>query len=695
MKQQKTKRLGIKQSSSRFTKKLSATTASPKATAPVAKPQPTPTKPLELETSAVPVSSEVSEVLKPHPFIPALKHTLLYAKDVGIDLETVISLYNDIKVEMPMSVEDSMKKQSGSTLMLDLDDDDDFVPPLPKVVKPVPEVTQEPPFEPNEPGEITVVKSIDLSKPVSFDPKSMDLMLKEIEESLPEATSSSSQAIEPDGVILPDSGPLEGISFNADQSELIKELDAFAGDASRTEFILQGAAGTGKTFIIMFWLKSRRDVKMLLTPTHKAKGVMQTKALQFGFNAENVTTIHSYAYDFSMGEDGYKFAPKAPPSDGGEFVIIDETSMVSFEQVSQLRKFTRKRIWIGDINQLPPVGDEKNLDRLPLSSPSFELTQIVRNSGAIVELAHSLLGSKTKGDLIDNLLVPQPKKSNVIHRMISNSKGTGALNRFFSLLEKDVESAFWCVYANRDADKINKLAQTHLAKSLDTKGHYEIPLIKVQGGQFALKDGKSLGFSHQEVVLARVVLNDKGEPIYDGFTYNGCYYEASNFFAPIQLMTWEEKKTLSDGRVTPASRFKETYKEINGDWPDLDKTLYNVNYKYHIESDSFGAYFGFDNTFSLYISGTTHSSQGSEWDYIFIDQFIYAPKTNKDKSLEEARIEDVNETLVKHAYTSVTRARKELVIAHKYPSTLPNGYRKQNKVKKASTPIRGIVVKDL
>ena len=706
MKQQKTKRLKIKQTATRFNKKPEATvsattvtTASPKATAPIAKPQPTPTKPLEVETPTV-SASEVSEILKPHPFIHALKHTLLYAKAEGIDLQTIIDLYNDIKVEMPMSIEECHAKQSGSTLDLDDYNDDDFLPPPPVTELPFEEL----PFEPNKPGEVTVVKPTEVTvgkeqkEEKEFDWNAA-LIHNMPKSAIPVQSKALVQPLEADEIILPDSNPLEGIDLNDDQKALIQELNAFAKDANRNEFILQGAAGTGKTFIIMFWLKSRYDVKMLLTPTHKAKGVMQMKGVQFGFNADNVTTIHSYAYDFSMGQDGegYKFIPKAPPTDGGEFVIVDETSMVSFEQVSQLRKFTSKRIWIGDINQLPPVGDEKNLDNLPLSTPTFELTEIVRNGGAIVKLAHSLLGSKTKGDLIDNLLVPQSRKSNVVHRMKSNSKGSGALDRFFDYLDSSVESAFWCVYANRSADYYNTLAQAHLAKKLKTKGYYEIPLIKVQGGQFALKDGTSLNFSHQEVVLAKVVLNDKGEPIYHGFTYNGCYYEAESFFAPIQEVTWEQKKTFSGGRVSPVKRYTEYYRKNMNESPNLDETIYDPSYKYFIDSKDFGAYFGFDNTFSLYLAGTTHSSQGSEWDYVFIDMWMYAPKKTETKSIEQVRAEEVDETLVKHAYTSVTRARKELVIGHRYASTLPGSRRKQGAKngEKTVAPIKGVILGDL
>ena len=75
-----------------------------------------------------------------------------------------------------------------------------------------------------------------------------------------------------------------------------------------------------------------------------------------------------------------------------DIVIIDESSMLSNEIIDSLRslkKFKGKVIFIGDTAQLPPVNEYSFLFDVK-EFPSYELKEIMRYKGKIVNLANSV-----------------------------------------------------------------------------------------------------------------------------------------------------------------------------------------------------------------------------------------------------------------------------------------------------------------
>lgn len=127
--------------------------------------------------------------------------------------------------------------------------------------------------------------------------------------------------------------------------------------------VLLGTAGTGKTTVLSI-LCNEPTIKagrvLLLAPTGKAtvrlKESMGENAKQF--DAMNVAQFLVRSGHFDWDDMRYKLSP-IPYNDVPETVIIDEASMLTEEMFGALIQTlgTAKRIiFVGDQNQLPPIG---------------------------------------------------------------------------------------------------------------------------------------------------------------------------------------------------------------------------------------------------------------------------------------------------------------------------------------------------
>lgn len=205
-------------------------------------------------------------------------------------------------------------------------------------------------------------------------------------------------------------------SLTPGQSELVKELDGFLRKSQNSLFILNGYAGTGKTFIthgLTQYLDAIGRQFVLMAPTGKAAKVISDKT------GQEASTIHRVIYNYEKvkeykvddldGSETFRcYAEVKVNQHTSETVyIIDESSMVSDTYSdSEFFRFgsgyllkdllnyinldhndhTKKVIFIGDNAQLPPVGmnysPALNMDYLKekyqLNSDSYELTEVVR-----------------------------------------------------------------------------------------------------------------------------------------------------------------------------------------------------------------------------------------------------------------------------------------------------------------------------
>lgn len=201
-------------------------------------------------------------------------------------------------------------------------------------------------------------------------------------------------------------------------------IDAFRKflESDERVFMLKGAAGTGKTTVVMEIvniLKTENRAAVLMAPTGRAAHILSNRT------GRDATTIHRGIYALgslrsthlnkdSDDEGGVhaRFILKPNDSPESTVYIIDESSMVSDivseseafsfgsgRLLSDLFEFTRDRkiVFVGDYAQLPPVGmnfspalDKEYLEQtFGCRSVDVFLREVMRQRSGSVMLANA------------------------------------------------------------------------------------------------------------------------------------------------------------------------------------------------------------------------------------------------------------------------------------------------------------------
>ena len=210
-------------------------------------------------------------------------------------------------------------------------------------------------------------------------------------------------------------------------------------------FCLIGAAGTGKTTTVRMLINAmlqsgmikRTDDDDALTKFFKRKKQLRVAIVSFTNQAvrnirgslegelkDATSTVHKlvefapvqYDEELQEGDEGYEegmeltvskqiFAPKFGTlwnQAGGEIlphfdlIVVEESGSVALELFELLWSALPKPdvtqwLFLGDLNQLPPVFDDAILGFKQLELPTIELVQTYRNVGIITKLAHRVL----------------------------------------------------------------------------------------------------------------------------------------------------------------------------------------------------------------------------------------------------------------------------------------------------------------
>lgn len=183
--------------------------------------------------------------------------------------------------------------------------------------------------------------------------------------------------------------------IDASDHQMEKAAEAFVSPIA----VITGGPGTGKTYLSARVIGRIGETVghgkvAVAAPTGKAAVRISEAMQRYGINLR-ARTIHSLlGVDSHSHGDGWSFRHDENNPLDFAYIIIDEASMIDTDLAAALFRACGKGthvLLVGDTGQLPPVGHGAPLrDLIAAGVPTGELTEIRRNSGAIVEACHQI-----------------------------------------------------------------------------------------------------------------------------------------------------------------------------------------------------------------------------------------------------------------------------------------------------------------
>lgn len=480
-------------------------------------------------------------------------------------------------------------------------------------------------------------------------------------------------------------GTQESFSLNItlNEKQLVAKDFAFQGKS----FCLIGAAGTGKTTAQRAVASSLLEQGRLSTTTFKLAGGSRVDAPSFAAVAytrraasnlrkaihkdpvlakelaHNVMTIHALLeyqpetyWDSVEAKTKFRFAPMRNAKNPLDIthLVIEEASMLGLDLWANLFEALPEGvqiIFIGDINQLPPVFGPSILNYALIQLPVVELTHVYRNQGIVLENAHNILSGKK---LIENehfsiirgnkpQQLGQETLSHVLHGMfekLSERIGDDGLPEY------DVENDIILSPFNKQhlgTDNMNKW----IAQFVGAKRGAVVHEIIAGFNKLYLAVGDKVMFNKRDGVIKEIKKN---------FSYHGKEpqlpgADLSRF--GVRIMGKDSgldfDEVVNDGALDYSNFSLEALEEEKAERKMQASHEVVIDYGDNF-TDSITAAGDFaPQVFSLGYCLTVHKAQGSEWRKVFI-------LMHKDHSVMLFR---------ELFYTAVTRARTKVAIISK------------------------------
>ena len=293
-------------------------------------------------------------------------------------------------------------------------------------------------------------------------------------------------------------------TLNECQLEALQAMQSFTQDESKM-FLLQGVAGSGKTYIISkfieWYLSVFKSNRVAMTaPTNKAVRVLY-KSADYKHSSLSYKTCHKLlGLKEQIDDDGKQIfvvdSTITPDIDLYKFLVVDEASMLSDELFELLLFHANLRglkiLFIGDSNQIPPIG--KNL-ALPFDAETQEsysiesktLNTIVRQAkgNPIIEVATSVRTRLTKHTAILDRESKVTDNSSVLFlntwEKEDKAKLIELINEWFTGWQFEADSDYCKIVAwrNKTVDSYN----TYIRKLLFGENIPKISIPKISIGE--------------------------------------------------------------------------------------------------------------------------------------------------------------------------------------------------------------------
>lgn len=461
------------------------------------------------------------------------------------------------------------------------------------------------------------------------------------------------------------------IELDIDQSQAV-EL-ALAGKS----FCIIGKAGTGKTTtereIVRAILKNNKDATHIfriqgtgekvegpaaavvsytrVATGNSKKAICKDEQLAEQFQ-HNVTTIHNllefapvYFFDEEKGKETMRFVPNRHSGNKltTKTIAFEESSMIDltlWEKVFDAMAYGTQCIFIGDINQLPPVFGPSILNYALTQLPIVELRTVYRQkfNSTVLKNAHNILEGKPLEIAPDFKIIEGGAKQHgqmITMLLLANSLKKWFQSGEYNPTEDIVLSPF--NVGSLGTDSINN----HIADFVNPGVVFEI-IAGIR--KFYLAVGDKIMYMKQAGIVKRIVNNG----LYSGKTPKPPSIHMDRF----GKMRGEEDLDSPEHDVEEVTI---SYDLENLTAEQLKELTHQASHRVEIELET-GETLELSKAgdlsqanFSLGYALTVHKSQGSEWRHVIII-------LHKDHSILA-----FNELL----YTAVTRAAEKVTIVAK------------------------------
>ena len=460
----------------------------------------------------------------------------------------------------------------------------------------------------------------------------------------------------------------DGFELNEDQKGFVRAMADFLNDDSKRVFILQGCAGSGKTFLmqgVARYLFSKKKKVSLIAPTGKAAKVLTKKS---GFIAY---TIHAKIYNFHevvevenkernveddflkaqvVGESDWvlHFNLKFNVDDISTVYIVDESSLIGNREVdNETLKFgsgkllhdlltyinpnfkenARKVIFVGDMYQLPPVGMNHSpaltvediykecpylasLDAIQM----YMLQAVVRQKeGSGVLKVATYIREKLKQQRFNEFLIEEHP-----HDVTKIAHAQFISTYMDAVKKKGLGQVIAIAYSNANVDIYNRLIREQLFPQHEeiTEGDFLQIVMNTSIGEEYLLNGDFVRVAQVGPRIVRKVKMREEEVEllfrdvvieFEGCKHRGLLLETLLLSKERALTKIERKALYKDFMIRHSKEIAEAAKESKKKRHEKITELLLKD----IYINALQVKYGY--------AITCHKSQGSEWDTVFLD----------------------------------------------------------------------------
>jgi exodeoxyribonuclease-5 len=444
----------------------------------------------------------------------------------------------------------------------------------------------------------------------------------------------------------------------SDQKKLIYGLYRFTiSDKPNPILIVNGYAGTGKTSLISAYVQSLKSISfnsVLLAPTGRAAKVFKS------FAHKNAYTIHKQIYQQSVLKSGKVSWNRTRNKNKNTVFIVDEASMIGGTQsinssgfgyntlLEDLLEYVfeqkgNRLILVGDLAQLPPVGETESL----ALNPKF-ISSTVDSVVALIPLKEVVRQELNSGILYNATLIRYliESKQSTFPKFEPDNFSDISFITGYDLQDKleetydhnGIEQMVFITWSNKRANGFNQQIRSRVLW-MEEELNAGDRLMVVKNNYYWLENDF---IANGDVLFVNKVIRETER-------YGFKFADLLVNIADNEVIDEIEVKVITDvltenGPSLSSDKQQILFSKVEEDYADI--TNRRKRYRKIMEDPWFNAL-----QIKYAYAVTAHKSQGGQWPVVFLE----APYLRES----QPGIEDL-----RWLYTGFTRASKKLYLVN-------------------------------